>query len=230
MINRIKLFFIEPDLHFLLGWFGIDYKRSLKNRIITSLVIILMVLVFGILLNKIYLIIFSPIIGLIYYKNQYLSMKKKKRSIATLKRRMFPSFVKKILILIRTNNIYNSLLKMVDYTDEPIKQYLIQLLKDMDNDKTVKPFIDFANNMEFIEAYQVMTMLYTFSEHSMNKKHLVSLEQMISQLYENEIDEVIESKKRLLWLYPNFTILSMLVMIFSMAIYIFISIFSEIQF
>jgi uncharacterized membrane protein len=230
MRNKIKSFFVEPDLHFLLGWFGIDYKKSFKNRIITSLVITILVLIFGIAFNKIYLIIFSPIIGLIYYKNQYLSIKKKKKSIVTLKRRMFPSFVKKILILIRTNNIYNSLLKMIDYTDEPIKQYLIQLLKDMDNDKTVKPFIDFANNMEFIEAYQVMTMLYTFSEHSMNKKHLVSLEQMISQLYENEIDEVIESKKRLLWLYPNFTILSMLVMIFSMAIYMFISIFSEIQF
>ncbi|MDD4623779.1 MAG: hypothetical protein PHX40_00120 [Bacilli bacterium] len=230
MRNKIKSFFIEPDLHFLLGWFGIDYKKSFKNRIITSLVITILVLIFGLAFNKLYLIIFSPIIGLIYYKNQYLSIKKKKKNIATLKRRMFPSFVKKILILIRTNNIYNSLLKMVDYTDEPIKQYLIQLLKDMDNDKTVKPFIDFANNMEFIEAYQVMTMLYTFSEHSMNKKHLVSLEQMISQLYENEIDEVIESKKRLLWLYPNFTILSMLGMIFSMAIYMFISIFSEIQF
>ena len=230
MRNKIKSFFIEPDLHFLLVWFGIDYKKSFKNRIVTSLVITIFVLIFGFAFNKLYLIIFSPIIGLIYYKNQYLSIKKKKKSIATLKRRMFPSFVKKVLILIRTNNIYNSLLKMVDYTDEPIKQYLIQLLKDMDNDKTVKPFIDFANNMEFIEAYQVMTMLYTFSEHSMNKKHLVSLEQMISQLYENEIDEVIESKKRLLWLYPNFTILSMLVMIFSMAIYMFISIFSEIQF
>lgn len=230
MRNKIKSFFIEPDLHFLLGWFGMDYKKSFKNRIVTSLVITILVLIFGLAFNKVYLIIFSPIIGLVYYKNQYLSIKKKKKSIATLKRRMFPSFVKKILILIRTNNIYNSLLKMVDYTDEPIKQYLIQLLKDMDNDKTVKPFIDFANNMEFIEAYQVMTMLYTFSEHSMNKKHLVSLEQMISQLYENEIDEVIESKKRLLWLYPNFTILSMLVMIFSMAIYMFISIFSEIQF
>jgi len=230
MRNKIKSFFIEPDLHFLLGWFGIDYKKSFKNRIVTSLVITMLVLIFGLAFNKMYLIIFSPIIGLVYYKNQYLSIKKKKKSIATLKRRMFPSFVKKILILIRTNNIYNSLLKMVDYTDEPIKQYLIQLLKDMDNDKTVKPFIDFANNMEFIEAYQVMTMLYTFSEHSMNKKHLVSLEQMISQLYENEIDEVIESKKRLLWLYPNFTILSMLVLIFSMAIYMFISIFSEIQF
>ena len=230
MRNKIKSFFIEPDLHLLLGWFGIDYKKSFKNRIVNSLVITILVLIFGLAFNKVYLIIFSPIIGLVYYKNQYLSIKKKKKSIATLKRRMFPSFVKKILILIRTNNIYNSLLKMIDYTDEPIKQYLIQLLKDMDNDKTVKPFIDFANNMEFIEAYQVMTMLYTFSEHSMNKKHLVSLEQMISQLYENEIDEVIESKKRLLWLYPNFTILSMLVMIFSMAIYMFISIFSEIQF
>ena len=83
--------------------------------------------------------------------------------------------------------------------------------------------------MEFIEAYQIMAVLYTFSEHAMSKKHLVSLETMISHLYDNEIDEVIEGKKRMLWLYPNFCIIGMLVLVFSLAVFMFISIMSEVN-
>jgi len=142
---------------------------------------------------------------------------------------MFPAFVKKILILIRTNNVYTSLLKMVDYTDEPIKQYLIELIENIKEDKSIKPFNEFASKMEFIEAYQIMAMLYTFSEHAMSKKHLVSLETMISHLYDNEIDEIVEGKKRMLWLYPNFCIIGMLILVFSLAIYMFISIMSGVN-
>ena len=118
---------------------------------------------------------------------------------------------------------------MIDYTDEPIKGYLRELIDDIKEDKTIKPFNKFASKMEFIEAYQIMTVLYTFSEHAMSKKHLMSLEKMISNLYDNEIDEVIENKKRSLWLYPNFCILAMLGMVFSLAIYMFISILSEVN-
>lgn len=50
-------------------------------------------------------------------------------------------------------------------------------------------------------------------------KHLSNLENMIFQLYNNEIDEVIESKKRLMWMYPNFTILTMMALIFALAIF-----------
>lgn len=230
MITKLKDFFVEKDLKLLLGWFGIEYKIALKSRISKALIVTILVFIFGILNSNVNTIMSSFLIGVFYYKYQYTQLKNKKKNIVTLKRRMFPSFVKKLLILLRTNNIYNALLKMRNYSDEPIKKYLEQLIKEIDNDKTVKPFTNFANNMEFIEAYQVMTMLYTFSEHSMNRKHLVSLENMISQLYENEIDEYIEQKKRLLWLYPNFTIMTMLVMIFSLAIYMFVSIFSQVTF
>lgn len=229
-MDIIKSFFIEKDLKTILSYLGIDYKKAMKNRIMISIVLMLIFLFLGIYYKTFTLIPFSLILGIGYYKYQYLSIKKKKKKIIALKRRMFPAFVKKILILIRTNNIYNSLVKMVEYTDDPIKTSLKELIEEIKVDKSIKPYNNFASKMEFIEAHQIMSMLYTFSEHSMNKKHLVSLETMISKLYDNEIDEVIESKKRLLWLYPNFTILTMLAMVFSLAIFMFISILSEVTF
>lgn len=230
MKTIIRNFFIEEDLKNLLGWMGIHYKKALKNRIMMSLIAFFVCLFIGYYYNNFYLMIISIFVGVGIYKYQYFSTKKRRKKLVAIKRRMFPSFVKKLLILIRTNNIYNSLSKMVEYTDDPIKKYLVQLIDEIKVDKTITPFNNFSRNMEFIESYQVMTLLYTFSEHAMNKKHLISLESMISQLYDNEIEEVIETKKRLLWLYPNFTILTILVMIFGMAIFMFISMFEEVKF
>ena len=230
MKNKIKSFFIEEDLEILLGWLGINYKKAMKNRIKNSIIITIIIVVLGLLSKNIMILSSSILLGMAYYKYQYYSTKNKRKKLIALKKRMFPSFVKKLLILLRTNNIYISLNKMVNFVDEPIKKYLIQLIKEIDEDKSVKPYINFANNMEFMEAYQIMVMLYSFTEKSMSKYHLKSLENMIFQLYNNEIDEVIESKKRMMWMYPNFTILTMMAMIFSLAIYMFVDMMSGVSF
>ncbi len=228
-MDIIKNFFIEEDLEILLGWLGINYKKAMKNRIVLSCFFVIITIVLSFYFKNRYLSIGSIFVGIGYYKFQYFSVKKRKNKFTALKRRMFPAFVKKILILIRTNNVYTSLIKMIDYTDEPIKRYLVELIEEIKADKSIKPFNDFANKMEFIEAYQIMAVLYTFSEHAMSKKHLINLETMISHLYDNEIDEIIENKKRMLWLYPNFCIISMLFLVFSLAIFMFISIMSEVN-
>jgi len=225
----VKNFFIEEDLETILGWLGINYKKAMKNRIIISSFFTLVVIFLAIYFKNIYIGISSIFIGIGYYKYQYLSVKKRKNKMVAIKRRMFPSFVKKILILIRTNNIYTSLIKMVDYTDEPIKKYLLELIENIKVDKTIKPYNEFASKMEFREAYQIMSVLYTFSEHAMSKKHLFSLETMISHLYDNEVDEIVENKKRMLWLYPNFCIIGMLALVFSLAIFMFVSIMGEVN-
>lgn len=217
MQKKLKKFFIEEDLEILLGWLGINLKKAMKNRIKNSAIIFLILLVLGILTKKIIIVILSFVISLSYYKYQYYVTKKNKKKLIDLKRRMFPNLVKKLLILLRTNNIYVSLNKLLEFTDEPIKKHLLQLIKEIDNDKSINPYINFANNMEFIEAYQVMIMLYTFSEKTKSKNHLVNLENMIFQLYNNEILDIIESKKRMLWMYPNYTILTMMALIFALA-------------
>lgn len=229
MMNIIKNFFVEEDLKDILGWLGINYKKAMKNRIILSCFFTFLVIFLGVYFKSVYILISSIFIGIGYYKYQYLSIKNKRKNLIAIKRRMFPAFVKKILILIRTNNVYTSLVKMIDYTDDPIQKNLIELVEEIKVDKSIKPFTNFADKMEFDEAYQIMAMLYTFQEHAMSRSNLVSLESFISHLYDNEIDEVVEGKKRLLWLYPNFCIMAMLVLVFSLAIFMFVSIMSEVN-
>lgn len=230
MKQKIKNFFIEEDLEVLLGWLGINYKKALKNRIKNSIIIFILFLILGIILQKYWISGLSFVISIFYYKMQYYSTKKKRKQLIVIKKRMFPSMVKKLLILLRTNNIYVSLNKLLTFTDEPIRKYLKELIDEIDDDKSITPYINFANKMEFIEAYQVMVMLYTFSEKSMSKSHLKSLEDMIFQLYNNEIEDVIETKKRLMWLYPNYVILSMMAMIFSLAIFMLLDIMNGVNF
>lgn len=202
----------------------------MKNRIKNSVFLFVLFLIIGIVFKNIYISLSSVLISIVYYKIQYLLLKNEKKKVIALKRRMFPSMVKKLLILLRTNNTYISLNKLLDFTDNPIKKYLIEMIQEIDLDKSVKPYLNFAKKMEFVEAYQVMIMLYTFSEKSTSKSHLSSLEAMIFQLYNNEIDDVIERKKRLMWMYPNFTILTMMSMIFALSIFMLLDVVKGVSF
>lgn len=226
----MKKFFIEDDLIQNLGWLGIDYKKAMKKRILQTLLIFVAMIFLGYTINNNYLMLIAMPVSLVYYKFLYIQIKNNRKAQILLKRRMFPSFVKKLLILLRTNNIYMSLKIMVDFTDEPYKTFLLELIKDINEDKSRKPYVDFANKLEFSEANQIMLMVYTFTNITKSDKHLISLDNLISKLNDNELEEAMETKKRTLWLFPNYTILTMLALIFSLAIYMFIDILSGVSF
>ena len=126
MMRVIKNFFVEEDLKIILAWLGINYKKAMQNRIILSCFFALITIFLGVYFKSVYIGCASIFVGLGYYKFQYFSVKKRKNKQVALKRRMFPAFVKKMLILIRTNNVYTSFIKMIDYTDELIKKYFFR--------------------------------------------------------------------------------------------------------
>lgn len=228
MMEILRNFFIEDDLKQLTDWLGLNYVQAIKRRFLQSMIFIPLAILTYILLGNMFIAIAIALFSIVYYKYQYIQIKYKKSNIITIKRRMFPGFVKKIALLLRTNNVYNSLSYLIDYVDEPIKTYLKELIAEIDNDKSIEPYKHFARKMEFSEAHQIMNTLYIFNEHGQDEKLLDQLESVISALSANEIDEMIERKKRNLWLYPNITIITMLVIIFGLAAYMFTSILGEI--
>jgi hypothetical protein len=229
MKEKIKSFFIEKDLKLYLENFNLNYKKYMKNRIMQSIMIIIIVIIFTVVFKSPRILLLSLPLAVLTYKYKYMILVKYKKNQIIMKKRMFPIFVKEILLLVRTNNIYNALKKEVEYTPEPIKTYLVDLVTDIDNDKSKKPFDDFSNKMEFEQAALVMSMLYTFNEYALNREHLKSLELLINQLYNNEIEEFIENKKKNLWLYSNYTILTMLAFTFGLGIYMFVEILGKVN-
>ena len=89
MKKRIKNFFVEEDLDVLLGWLGINYKKAMNNRIKTSILILVLFLVLGVIMKNIYVIISSFFIALIFYKYQYYATKSKRKKLITLKKGCF---------------------------------------------------------------------------------------------------------------------------------------------
>lgn len=229
MKDKIKSFFIEKDLKIYLENFNLNYKKYMKNRILQSLMIIVIVIIFTLILKSPKILILAIPLSILIYKYKYISLIKYKKNQIIMKKRMFPIFVKEILLLVRTNNIYNALKKEIEYTPEPIKTYLIELIEDIDKDKSKKPFDKFADKMEFEQSSLVMSMLYTFNEYALNRDHLKSLELLISQLYNNEIEEYIENKKKNLWIYSNYTILTMLAFTFGLGIFMFVEILGKVN-
>ena len=228
MKELIKSILIEDDLKQLIDWLGLNYNQAIKKRFTQSFLFIPLALTVYIATGNIFISTIIALFSVFYYKLQYFQVKYKKSNVIAIKRRMFPSFVKKLLLLLRTNNIYKSLCLATQYVDEPIKTYLLELIEEIDKDKSIKPYQHFAAKMEFGEANQIMNMLYIFNEHSTDERHLQQLEEVISALSANEIDEIIERRKRSLWIYPNITILTMLAVVFGLAAYMFVSVLSDV--
>lgn len=228
MKDMLKSILIEDDLKQLIDWLGLNYKQAIKKRFMQCFMFIPLALIIYIATGNVFITTVVALLSIVYYKVQYFQVKYKKSNIIAIKRRMFPSFVKKLLLLLRTNNIYKSLCLCTQYVDEPIKTYLIELVEEIDKDKSIKPYQHFAEKMEFGEAGQIMNMLFIFNEHSTDERHLAQLEEVISALSANEIDEIIERKKRSLWIYPNITILTMLAVVFGLAAYMFTSVLNNV--
>lgn len=227
-MNKIKNIFIEKDLKYNLERCNLNYKKFQRIRIFQS--VFILVLMSLLIYNIDYRFIFiSVILSFITYKYKYFELLKNIQKIKKIKRRMFPLFIKDILLFLKTNNVYNSLKKELEYSNEPIKKHLENLILDIEEDKTIIPYQTFARNMEFKEAELVMSMLFTFSEYSLKSENLKSLEILIDKLYENEIEAFVENKKKHLFLYSNYTILLMVSFTFGLAAFMFLEILGKVN-
>lgn len=65
-------------------------------------------------------------------------------------------------------NVYNSFISLKKYSSEWMKDIIDNLLRDIDEDKTVIPYIRFSKNFKSIFIEQVMTSIYQISNEGNN--------------------------------------------------------------
>lgn len=218
---------MEKDLKDLTSNLNINYNLFKRNRIIET-VIMLFISITLFLINDIFFICIF-LLPYLVYKGKYNNLVKNKNNLIKMNQKLFPFFIKDLLILLKTNNVYNSLKEELNFIGEPYKTYITNLLNEMDSDKSKKPFDNFAAKLGFNEANLVMNTLYTFQEYSISKEHLENLDLLVEQLYNNMINQAIEEKKRYNFLYSNALILTCLLFTFSFGVYMFLNILNEVS-
>ena len=175
-------------------YLGLDYKKEMaKNLAIVGVAIILTVLSF-IFVNQIYISIFVAF-GTLFLTYVLFSSYSSKR-VKMLKKHVneFVSVISYFETFISNNyNVYHSLESIIPFASPWMANELNNLIQDIDRDKSIKPFVDFARVFESSTVENVMISIYQMVDEGENNQRLTSFTHTFEELSKINKEELIES-------------------------------------
>ena len=93
-------------------------------------------------------------------------------------------------------NVYQAFQALIPYSSSWMEEQIQYLLNEIDNDKSVKPFISFANRFVNKVAGNVMLSIYQMVEEGENSMHMLQFDALFQQLSKNHNQELIDDKER----------------------------------
>ena len=94
------------------------------------------------------------------------------------------------------NNVYQSFKMLIPYCSEWMKEKVEKLLNDIDKDKSVQPYIDFANCFTQLAAHSLMLSIYQMVDQGENSKQLLQFTIIFEELAKNRAHEIVENKEK----------------------------------
>lgn len=73
-------------------------------------------------------------------------------------------------------SVYSALKELVLFANDDLKKYLNELLNNIDEDKTVQPFIDFAHHFNEIIVEEMMISIYQLIDDGETSDYLIQFE------------------------------------------------------
>jgi len=176
---------------------GLSYKKEISKLIlITSLILLLIASTF-LFVKEIYIsiiAIFFGIIGEYLFLNRYPSIK---RRILLERENEFVSLISYFKIFINNNNnVYHCFELLLPYCSTWMEEKIKYLLQQIDVDKTVTPFINFANNFNSPIFESVMLNIYQMIDQGETNNQMNQFSFLFMQLSKNYQTELIEKIKR----------------------------------
>lgn len=93
-------------------------------------------------------------------------------------------------------NVYGAIKKAIPFASSWNKFHLEKLVSEIDNDKSIKPFIDFAANYEGSVVENVMISIYQMIDDGENSERLLQFKFVFDRFYETHIDNKVSKKTK----------------------------------
>ena len=181
----------------LISFVGLNYKNEITKIAIIAFSFITLIGIEFIFLGQIAIIMATIILGIVavfFYINRYFDMK-----VAILNRRnqdfitsmsYFQSFVDNGF------NVYQAFEKIQEFSSEWLQGQIGELLRNIDNDKSVKPYIDFSNKFNFPIATNLLISIYQMVDIGENSSSFTKFNILFEQLVKNNTLYLKEKKER----------------------------------
>ena len=174
---------------------SLDYKKELTKIIslvtLTCLMVIALFIFYKMIAINIVTLITSILIKYLYI-SRYSSLKQN-----LLKERVneFISIISYFKIFITNNfNVYSSFEALTPYCSHWMKEEVENLLKSIDEDKSVQPFVDFAKKFNNTVIENVMISIYQMIDEGENIQSLSQFSLLFNEFAKTNEDSSFDKK------------------------------------
>ena len=183
----------------MIEFIGLSYqKEMLKIVLINAIMVIgalLLFIFFGNIIYSMFAVIALAVIDYILFS----IYNDKKKTIIKNREDEFITLISYFDVYIRNNNnVYQSFVLLIPYCSNWMKEKVEEFLKEIDGDKTVQPFVNFANNFKSISTHSLMLSIYQMIDQGENSEQLTHFNVIYEEIFRNRNAEMIERKTKLL--------------------------------
>lgn len=174
---------------------GLSYTKEMLKIIVLNLLVLGSVALIYFLLNNIVFSIFI-LIALIVIDYFLLSrFNDKKKALLKSRENELIAIISYFEVYVQNkNNVYQSFNMLIPYCSPWMKDKIEILLKEIDEDKTVQPFVNFANNFHQLSTHSLMLSIYQMVDQGENTHQLKQFDVIFTELARNRNREMMEQK------------------------------------
>lgn len=192
----------------LIEFVGLDYKKETTKLLIFNLLIVSAVTGLYFYLQDIYVVLIGLLFWLAYNYLIYSSYTSRKRKILVNRDNEFISMINIFqTFVVNNNNVYQSFNKLADYSSEWMKGEIEEFLLKIDDDKSVRPFVEFATHFGLKIAHNIMLSIYQMVDIGENKNQINQFTVLFNQIKEQQKKNQEDSVERSLSITTFFPII-----------------------
>lgn len=176
---------------------GLNYSSEMRKLVLINIVSIITALAFFFLTKQINIVVSISLLALVI---DYLIISNYSTKVKLLDEERENEFVTIIsyfeIFISNGNNVYQAFTKTIPYCSDWMKDIMSNLLKDIDGDKTIQPFINFANNFKLKIVTNIMLSIYTMVDQGESFEQINQFQILFEQLQKSKRIENLEKKQR----------------------------------
>ena len=190
---------MKNNIKTTIEFIGLSFKKEMiKIGVVNAVLLIGAILLYIFFRNVIYslfLVIFLAVVD-------YLLLTRyndKKKTILKNRENELVSIITYFDVYIRNNsNVYQSFNQLLPYCSDWMKEKVEDLLREIDEDKTVQPFVNFANNFKSLSTHSLMLSIYQMIDQGESSDQLKHFNVIFDEVSKNRNKEMIEQKEKAL--------------------------------
>ncbi len=188
---------MKNNLRSVIEYIGLSYKKEMTKLFIVGFVgVLLGVFLFLYTKNYIYPILligglslyFYVILNGYYVKRSNINKSHDEEFIALLS--YFQTFIS------NHDNVYQAFKKLLSYSSTWMQERINIFLTQIDSDKSVKPYIEFAECFQMKVARNVMLSIYQMVDEGENEMHLLHFTTLFNNIRHTNIEEKKQTQER----------------------------------